>query len=58
MITIRVLYFVIALSLFLAILLIAGIYYYFRERRAQKYPYGKWEDILKRLTIVNRDSSE
>jgi hypothetical protein len=58
MITIRILYFLIALGIFVAALLTTGAYYYLRSRRRKKYPYGKWEDILKRLTIVDRDSIE
>jgi len=58
MITIRILYFLIALAVFVAALLTAGTYYYLRSLRRKKYPYGKWEDILKRLTIVDRDSIE
>lgn len=58
MITIRVLYFVIALALFTVVLLAVGLYYFVRAQRRKKYPYGKWEDILKRLTIVDRDSIE
>ncbi len=58
MITIRVLYFLIALAVFLATLLMVGTSYYLRLRHRRRYPYGKWEEILKRLTIVDRDSIE
>jgi len=56
MITIRTIYFFLVLSIFLAALLGAGAYYYLRQRERRKYPYGKWESILKRLTSVDRDS--
>lgn len=56
MITVRVLYFLIALIVFVGVLLVIGLYYYLRSRSRRKYPYGKWDDILKRLTIIDRDS--
>ena len=56
MITIRAIYFFIVLSIFLAGLLATGGYYYFTSRRRKKYPYGKWENILGRLALVDRDS--
>jgi hypothetical protein len=54
MISIPVLYFFIALGIFLAALLATAGFYYFRLRRRQKYPYGKWENLLKRLSSVDR----
>lgn len=56
MITIRTIHFFIVLSIFLAGLLATGGYFYFTARRRRKYPYGKWEEILSRLAIVDRDS--
>lgn len=56
MITTRTIYFFIVLSIFLAGLLATGGYYYVIYRRRKKYPYGKWENILSRLTLVDRDS--
>ncbi len=58
MITIRVLYFVITLALFTTVLLAVGLYYFSQAQKRKKYPYGKWEDILMRLSIVDRDSIE
>lgn len=46
--------FFIALGIFLALLLSIAGFYYFRHRSRQKYPYGKWESILKRLSSVDR----
>ena len=56
MIGIPVVYFFIALGIFLAALFATGGFYYLRYRRRQKYPYGKWESLLKRLSSVNRDN--
>ncbi|MDQ2844567.1 MAG: hypothetical protein M3Y72_26680 [Acidobacteriota bacterium] len=49
MITIRSLYFFSALLIFLTAILVVGAYYYLRNRRREVYPYGQWEELLKRL---------
>jgi hypothetical protein len=56
MITIRLIYFFISLSVFVGALSAIGGYYYLRGRRRRKYPYGQWETLLKRLNIVDRDN--
>lgn len=56
MITINSIYFFIILAVFVAILLATGGYYYLRSRRRQKYPYGNFETLLKRLSSVDRDN--
>ena len=55
MITIRTLYFFLALAVFLAVLLGVAGYAYLRARRRHKYPYGRWESLVKRLAAVDRD---
>ena len=55
MISDRSIYFVIVLAVFLAALCTAGAYYYLRHRRRRRFPYGTWESLLKRLSIVDRD---
>jgi hypothetical protein len=56
MISIPVVYFFVALGIFFAALLATGGFYYLRSRRRRKYPYGKWESILKRLSSVDRNN--
>jgi len=56
MITIRSVYFFVALAVFVAVILAIGIYYYLRYRQNQKFPYGNFETLLKRLASVDRDN--
>ena len=49
-------YFLLALGILLVALISVTAYYYARSLRARKYPYGKWETLLKRLAPVNRDN--
>jgi hypothetical protein len=44
------------LAIFLVALVAIAAYYYFRHLRRQRFPYGNWESLLKRLTSVDRDS--
>ncbi|WP_353072023.1 hypothetical protein [Tunturiibacter gelidiferens] len=44
------------LAIFLVALVVIAAYYYFRHRRRQRFPYGDWESLLKRLTLVDRDA--
>ena len=55
MISDRSIYFVVVLAVFLAALCTAGAYYYLRYRQRRRFPYGTWESLLKRLSIVDRD---
>jgi len=55
MITLRSLYFFAVLAVFLSGLLGVGAHYYFRYRRASKFPYGDFEALLTRLAAVDRD---
>jgi hypothetical protein len=55
MITIRSLYFFSFVGVFLISLLGTGAYFYLRYRQREKYPYGKWETLLKRLGSLDRD---
>lgn len=54
--TIRSIYFVLALALFLAALIGTAMYYVLRNRQRRKYPYGKWEVLMRRLVAVDRES--
>ncbi len=56
MISIRIFYFVIFIAVFLAALLTVGAYFYLRNRQRRKYPYGRWETLLRRLDTVDRDN--
>jgi hypothetical protein len=49
-------YFLFIVGILLVTLIAIASYYYVRSRRARKYPYGRWEDLLKRLKPVNRDN--
>ncbi len=49
-------YFLLTLGVLLVVLISITGYYYARSRRARKYPYGRWENLLKRLAPVNRDN--
>ena len=44
------------LAIFLVALVAIAAYYYFRHLRRQRFPYGDWESLLKRLTSVDRES--
>jgi hypothetical protein len=50
----RAAYFFLALSVFLVALLSLVVFYYLRRIRTEKNPYGKWEELLGRLSGVNR----
>jgi hypothetical protein len=56
MITIRSLYFFSFVVVFLVSILVTGAYSYLRYRYREKYPYGKWEDLLKRLVPLDHDN--
>ncbi|GGG86479.1 hypothetical protein [Edaphobacter dinghuensis] len=56
MIEIRTIYFLAFLAAFVTILLGVGLYYYLQARKRRKYPYGKFEDLLRRLMSVDRDN--
>jgi hypothetical protein len=55
MIAIRSLYFFSIVSVFLLSILGTGAYFYVQHRQRQKYPYGKWENLLKRLGSLDHD---
>jgi hypothetical protein len=44
------------LVIFVVTLVAIAAYYYFRHLRRQRFPYGEWDSLLKRLTPVDRDS--
>jgi hypothetical protein len=46
------------LFIFLASIVGVGTYYYLRNRRRKLYPYGKWDDLLKRLAPLDHQSLE
>ena len=52
----RATYFFLALSVFFVGLLTLVVHYYLRRIRTEKYPYGNWEQLLGRLSAVNRES--
>jgi hypothetical protein len=56
MITVRIVYFLIALAVLLTALGAVGGYFYLRSQKRRKYPYGKWESLLKRLNAVNKEN--
>jgi hypothetical protein len=56
MMTSRSLYFLIFLAVFVTAILATGAYFYLRSRQRQKYPYGNFERLLKRLSSVDRDN--
>jgi hypothetical protein len=56
MITIRSIYFFVALAIFVAVILGIGIHFYLRSRRNRKFPYGNFETLLKRLDSVDREN--
>ncbi len=56
MISMRAMDFFIALAIFFVVLVAIATYYYLRQRCAQKFPYGNWETLLKRLSLVNREN--
>ena len=55
MISDRSLYFVVVLMVVLAAVGTAVAYYYLQDRRRRRFPYGSWESLLSRLSIVDRD---
>jgi hypothetical protein len=56
MITIRTLYFFGFLAIFLVAILATGAHYYLRSLKQQKYPYGKWDELLKRLGSLDHNN--
>lgn len=55
MISVRAMYFLVAVAVFIVIF-ISVVTYYLRRRHAKKYPYGSWGPLLKRLSLVDRDA--
>ena len=51
--TIRTVYFIVAVAIFVLALLAIAVYYY---RRSKKSSQKNWEGLLKRLTVVDRSS--
>jgi len=56
MIMIRSIYFLSFVAIFLILVLGYATYFYARYRRREKYPYGKWDDLLKRLGPLDYDN--
>ena len=56
--TIRNLDFFGLLFVFLASILGIGAYYYLRNRRRELYPYGNWDELLKRLAPLDHQNIE
>jgi hypothetical protein len=56
MIIMRSTYFLIFVVLFLVSILGNAAYFYVLHRQREKYPYGKWEDLLKRLGPLDYDN--
>lgn len=54
--TFRSVYFIVVIAIFVSVLLGIGTYYYLRYRRNQKFPYGDFDALLKRLAAVPRDN--
>jgi hypothetical protein len=55
MITIRSFYFFSFVVIFLLSVLGTGVYFYLRYRYRERYPYGRWEDLLRRLGPLDHD---
>jgi hypothetical protein len=53
MITVRIVYFLSFVAIFFVSTSILGAHFYLRHRQRQKYPYGKWETLLKRLGSID-----
>jgi hypothetical protein len=58
MITLRNLYFFGFVLLFLVSIVAIGTHFYLRNRRRNLYPYGNWEDLLKRLAPLDHQNLE
>jgi hypothetical protein len=56
MITIRSIYFFIVVGIFFLSILGIAANFYFRYRRREKYPYGEWNSLLRRLGTLDHDS--
>jgi hypothetical protein len=56
MITIRSVYFFVFVAIFIASILAVGTFFYLRYQRRQRYPYGKWENLLSRLGTLDRNN--
>jgi hypothetical protein len=56
MIIMRGTYFLIFVAIFLVSILGSAAYFYVRYRGRQQYPYGRWEDLLKRLGPLDYDN--
>jgi hypothetical protein len=56
MITIRSIYFFSFLVAFLIAILATGAYFYLQYRERQRFPYGKWDTLLKRLGSLDHDN--
>jgi hypothetical protein len=52
----RSIYFLSFVGIFLILLLGYAAYFYARYSRREKYPYGKWEDLLRRLGPLDYDN--
>jgi hypothetical protein len=55
MMMIRTMYFLGLVGIFLIFILGYAAYFYARYRRREMYPYGRWEDLLKRLGPLDYD---
>jgi hypothetical protein len=53
---IRSIYFLSFVVIFLLSILGNATYFYVRYRRREKYPYGRWEDLLRRLGPLDYDN--
>ena len=58
MMTIRNLDFFGFLLVFLVAIIGIGTHYYLRDRRRELYPYGKWDELLKRLAPLDHQNLE
>jgi len=52
----RATYFFVTLSVFLIVLVSVAVHYYIKQIQAEKNPYGSWQQLLGRLSAVNRDN--
>ena len=55
MMMIHTMYFLGLVGIFLIFILGYAAYFYARYRRREMYPYGRWEDLLKRLGPLDYD---
>lgn len=52
----RSVYFLASMAVFFIALVAAATRYFLHYRKSRRYPYGTWEDLFRRLAILDRDN--